>query len=207
VDMLGPQKLSIAHKIWPHSAPYGHYISCSTGDEHAEFTNLMALRAGPAAHDFAPLQGALEVGQDGLFTINIVQRDGPDIIGIGAGQHPSTGSGQADGLSHDGAIGMISHPFGHRYAICNGTELVFRDDALVRADAPVTVGGVLRDGVFRAAIVAEQPVTVTMHTPVRTALARITGIEDPLDATFDTEAQLLTLALQPGRYLVELRQL
>jgi len=136
-----------------------------------------------------------------------MQQDGPDIIAIGAGEHPSTGSGQAGGLSHDGAIAMISHPFGHRYAICRGTELTFRSDPLVRADAPVTVGGVLRDGVFRAAIVADQPVTVTMHTPVRTALARISGIEQPLDASFDTGAQLLTLALQPGRYLVELREL
>ncbi len=199
VDILGPQQLTITHKVWPHCEGYGHYITCSSGEKHAEFTNLMALRAGPAAEGLDPLEGTIEVAQDGRFTINITQPDGADIIAIGPGQPGE--------LSHDGVIGMISQPLGHRYAICGGTELRLGNETLVSADAPVTVGGVLRDGVFRVAVVADQPVTATIHTPVRTALVRISGIEAPLDASFDTQAQLLTLAVQPGRYLVELREL
>ena len=199
LDMLGPEEMQTTHKIWPDAISYGHYISCSTGAKVTDLLNLMALRAGPATEKFEPLQGTVRRAYSGPITIEIAQDDGPDIIGLGAAEH-----GQ---LKHDGVIGMIAGPHGSRYALCRGTELMFGDTPLVKSDAPVTAGGVLRDGVFRAVLEAAEPATATIHTPVSTALVRIAGIEDPLDATFDEQAQTLTLTVQPGRYLIELREL
>ena len=199
LDMLGPQKLAITHNIWPDSVQYGHYITCSTGGKQADFINLMALRAGPGTAQFAPLDGALKRSDDGRLTINVALPDGPDVVGIGPGEHGP--------LTHDGAVGMIAGSGGTRYALCNGTKLLSDGKALVQADAPVTVGGVLRDRLFRAEVTAEHPVSVTMHVPVHSALVRIAGIEEPIEAAFDEENMTLTLSVQPGRYLIELREL
>ncbi len=199
LDMLGPEQMAITHKIWPDAVSYGHYITYGTGTKVTDLLNVMALRPGPGTEKFAPLRATVRRAYSGPVTIEIAQDDGLDIIGLGAAQH-----GQ---LKHDGVIGMSAGQGGSRYALCQGTELTFTDTPLVEADAPVTVGGVLRDGLFRAVLEAAEPVTATIHTPVSTALVRIVGIQDPLDATFDDQARTLTLTVQPGRYLIELREL
>ncbi len=195
VDMLGPDELDMTHKVWPDAAKWGHYVTCSNAAKSSDFVNLMVLRAGPERADYRQIDGGVEKGANGSYTLRI----GRDIIGIGAGKHGA--------MLHDGTVAMIGERPAERFALCNGKLLRSGESLLVEADVPVTVGGVVSDGSFVATITTHAATTVAIQTPMHTALAKIGGIEQPMSVSFDEETGLVSMTVQPGEYRLELREL
>jgi hypothetical protein len=199
VDMLGPEDLQITHNVWPDSSQYGHYVSASTGEKHAELWNLTALQPGPPARDIEPIAGTLTPTDSGC-AINLQLPDGTArLIAIGA-----SGEGR---LHSDGAAAMVADDTTEGYALCDGASLSFDDQQLVSATAPVTAGAALEAGVFTAVIDATETASVTIQTPEDLTMVRVLGLDQPVDISYDDEDGLMTLSVPPGRYTIQGRPL
>ncbi|MFP3902769.1 MAG: DUF4962 domain-containing protein [Armatimonadota bacterium] len=198
VDVLGPQALQMTHRIWPDSAQYGHYVSLTTGDKHEEFTNCLALQAGPPGRELQPLTGQVEATDEG-YSIELNAPGGQDVFLVGPGDHGPVRS--------DGEMAMASVENLTRYALCQGTSLTCGDRPLVTATDSVTVGARLRGGLFRAVIEASQEASVTIQAPEDLTLIRVIGLDQPVDVSYNDEDGLMTISVPPGRYTLQARKL
>jgi len=94
-----------------------------------------------------------------------------------------------------------------RWALVAGTELACGDLQLLSSDAPVTVGAVTDEGVFRASVRCETAAVVTMRCPTEPGMVRLNGVDQPVDVSFDQAAGTVRMALPPGSYELEVRGL
>ncbi|MBD3291868.1 MAG: DUF4962 domain-containing protein [Armatimonadia bacterium] len=194
-----PRRLRFEHLQHPHSEQYGHYLAVET--PHAvRHTVAWVLAAGP--------ENTVDVQARGVADAEraVQVRSGETVDTIALGGEERTEAGE---LSFRGAAAMIrdSRAGVHRYALAEGNSLRVGIADVLSSDTPVSAGAVLTERLVRASITCAEPATVTLHCPVEPDMVRITGIDAPVDVSFDEDASTVTLALPAGRFDLTVRAL
>ncbi len=203
VRFVHPETMTVAHRQWPDCEQYGHFLAISP-PPLTQGIVCWALSAGPLGE--ASLETRQREALEDAVAMQLRVGEGVDTLVLNA----EDDAVETDGLSFDGRCALVrrGHEGGiRRYALVEGTSLKAGELELIASDAPVDAGAVLDENTFRADIQSGEAATVTLHCPVDPGLVKIDGIEEPVDAGFDTEAETLTLTLPAGRYSVEIRSL
>jgi hypothetical protein len=196
---VAPDQVSFEHRQHPHCESYGHYLSALVPRVQSE-TIAWVLAAGPAGE--VDVQARAVDSTEGAVQVRLGQAR--DTIALGAGE--ATEAGQ---LLFEGEVAMVRDSRGgvHRYALVEGTRLLMGAAELIVSDMPISAGAVIEDGVLRASIACSEAATATLHCPVEPQMVRLTGIDAPVDMTFDRNAGEVTMVLPRGSYELTIRQL
>ncbi|MGD9495823.1 MAG: heparinase II/III family protein [Armatimonadota bacterium] len=196
VRFVVPPQLSIEHRQHPHCERYGHYLAAAVGPL-TQSTLAWALACGARGRVTLETRRAEARGATAL-QVRVAQ--GVDTIALAA--EPSATVGD---LAFTGALAMVrdTHAGASRYALMRGTSLRRSVGALVTADAPVSIGAAIDQKRFQASVCCEQDTMVTLHCPVEPDMARVSGIQSPVDVGFDRAHKTVTLELPPGDYRIE----
>ena len=197
-----PDRLLFEHRQHPHAEQYGHYLS-ALDPRVTDETIAWVVAAGPAGQ--VEVQARPVAGADRAVQVRI--GGAVDTIALRAADDAATTV--AGDLSFEGAAAMVreGRRRTERYALVDGTRLVFGESELISSDAPISAGALVEDGLLRASITCAEPAIVTLHCPVEPHLVRLTGLDTPVDVTLDEDAQAVTLELPAGSFELIIRAL
>ena len=196
-QFVQPSNVRFEHRQHPYSESYGHYLA-ALAPRVSDETIAWVMAAGPAGE--AEVQARAVDGSGRAVQVRV--GTSMDTIALGAADETEAGE-----MSFAGRAAMVRERGGDapRYALVEGTSLRVGETALVESDAPVSAGAVLEPGLVRASITCDEAATVTLRCPVEPQMVRLTGVEQPVDVTFDEEAGTVTLALPAGSFELTVR--
>ncbi|MFW5866997.1 MAG: heparinase II/III domain-containing protein [Armatimonadota bacterium] len=198
-QFVQPSRVSFEHRRHPHSESYGHYLAASA-PRVTDDTIAWVLAAGPAGEVDVQARSVDDSGR----AVQVRVGEAVDTIALGGDDGTEAGE-----MTFAGVAAMVRERGAQvsRYALINGTSLRVGESELVASEGPVSAGAVFRAGLLRASISCEEATTVTLHCPVEPRMVRLTGVEQPVDLSFDEGAQTVTLALPAGSFELSARGL
>jgi len=216
VRFIHPQEMVVAHRQWPDCEPYGHFLALYP---HPLTHGIVcwSLRPGPVGQ--TSLDTRPRESPEGTAAMQARTAKGVDTLILKANRVAGLGTESGKnarptvnvaGVSFDGRCALVRQ--GHdrairRYGLVAGNSLRAGELELVASDAVVDAGAILDEHSFHADIETSEAGAVTLHCPVEAGLVQVDGVEQPIEVSFDTEAETLTLALPAGRYTLHIRSL
>lgn len=201
VDLILPAKATLAHRQWPDSQNYGHYVTVA-GAKAAAVENAFVLRAGPAGAQAAALPASVKAlkGRARIFSI------GGDRILV----NPDGAKIEEKPLSTDGKAAFVGgKEGGSRSALISGTYLRAggkkTDEIAIQSTTPVSAGVEIDRSRLAVEAEALQSGQVVLACPFVPASITMDSREVKVPEVYDKAAGVLRWDLPAGRHALEVK--
>ncbi|HOI44120.1 MAG TPA: heparinase II/III family protein [Candidatus Aminicenantes bacterium] len=196
VDLILPAKTTLAHKQWPDSRDYGHYVTIA-GRKAAAAENAFILRAGPAGAPAAALHASVKAVKGGgrIFSI------GGDRILV----NPDGARIEEKAFSTDGKAAFVGVKEGKsRSALISGTYLNAggkkTEKIAIQSTTPLCAGIEIDRSKMTVEAEARQGGQAVLACPFVPASITMDSKEVKVQEVYDKAAGVLRWNLPAGRH-------